>query len=83
MLIDYVPHKDYTNTNTQIQDFDVIIHTLFDEFISWYSRLGYLKFEPDDSMVGPARVYTVPHNIPDYQSGQTNWEVGMACVFDY
>lgn len=74
---------NYTNTRVNAQGVDIIIHTLMDEFISWYSDFGYLKFDDYHPMFGAARVNSIPHNVPEYQSGDTNWDVGMACVFDY
>lgn len=75
--------KHYTNIQTEVQGVEVIIHTNEPDMISWWGPLGYMKFEPDDPMFGLARVNSMAPNIPDYQNGQTNWDVGFACIFDY
>ncbi len=74
---------NWTNTYKTFHDDTVCIHTLHEDMISWHSLFGSMKFEPDDPMFGPARVNSMSHQIPDYQDGQTNWDVGFACVFDY
>lgn len=74
---------NYTDTPVTVQSVEITIHTIMDEFISWYSNFGALKFDDYHPMFGDARVNSIPHNVPEYQSGDTNWDVGMACIFDY
>lgn len=74
----------YTDTYTVVQGVPINIHTIFNEFIGWYSVFGSIKFEPDMGTVyGSARVNSLPAQVPEYQDGDTNWDVGFACVFDY
>lgn len=82
-FLDYSPKPVYTNVQTEIQGVEVIIHTIGTDTVTWWGPLGYMKFEPDDPMFGAARVYSLSPQIPEYQNGDTNWDVGMACIFDY
>ena len=74
---------EYTNERIVVQDVEIIVHTLMGEFISWYCDFGYIKYEPEDAMSGSARVNALGFNIPEAFSGDTNWDVGFACVSDF
>lgn len=74
---------NHTDTQTNVQGVDICVHTVMDEFIAWYSEFGSIKFEDYHPMFGSARVNSMSHQIPEYQDGNTNWDVAFACVFDY